>query len=99
MAADGALARALPARRKVEKARRLALVPPGRRAQSSGLAAIVDFAIIFFIGGAYILLSHGTWPESADWLNIHGFFFHQWLVIAIYASLFVACADYYRLYR
>jgi exopolysaccharide biosynthesis polyprenyl glycosylphosphotransferase len=99
IAAEGALARALPARRKMEKARRLALVPQGRRAQSSGFAAMVDFAIIFFIGATYILLSHGTWPGSADWLNIHGFFFHQWLVVAIYAFLFVACADYYRLYR
>lgn len=98
-AADGALARALPARRKTEKAPRLALVAPGRREQSSGFTAIVDCALIIAIGAMYILRGHGSLPETNDWLNIHGLFFQQWLVVIVYAFLFLACANYYGLYR
>jgi exopolysaccharide biosynthesis polyprenyl glycosylphosphotransferase len=83
----------------MEKAPRLELAPQGRRTHSAGFAAIVDFALIISAGGAYILRSHGTLPEVVDCLNIHGFFFHQWLVVAIYAVLFAASANYYRLYR
>jgi exopolysaccharide biosynthesis polyprenyl glycosylphosphotransferase len=83
----------------MERAASLALVPQGRRGQSAGFAAVVDFALIIIIGGAYVLRSHGAWPEVADWLNIRGLFFRQCLVVAVYASLSVACADYYRLYR
>ncbi len=95
----GTLGRALPARRKMERAQRLVLVPQGRRAHSAGFAAILDFVLIIIVGGAYILRSHGTLPGVVDWLNVHGFFFHQWLVVVVYAVLFVACADYYGLYR
>ena len=58
-----------------------------------------DFALILFIGGVYILRNHGGLPASGDWLNIHGLFLQQWLGVAIYACLFLACANFYRLYR
>jgi exopolysaccharide biosynthesis polyprenyl glycosylphosphotransferase len=81
------------------RAPRLALVAQGRREQSSGFAAIVDFALIIVIASAYILRSHGGLPAAADWLNIHGLFFQQWLVAIVFAFLFLACAHYYRLYQ
>lgn len=96
--ADGALARALPARRKAEKTR-LALVAQSRRTQSSGLAAVLDFLLIIVIGGAYIFRSHSGVPAIATWINIHEMFFHQWAVVAIYACLVLARANHYRLYQ
>lgn len=90
---DGALARALPARRKMEKAPRLALVTHPRRTYSSGFAAIVDFVLVVIIGGIYILRSHSGLSQTG------GLLFQQWLTITVYAFLFLACANYYRLYR
>jgi len=93
-AANGTLARALPARRKTEKTGRLALVTAARRERSWGFTAVVDLALFVALGGVYILRNHGALPEAGD-----GLFFQQWLAVAVYASLLVACASYYGLYR
>jgi exopolysaccharide biosynthesis polyprenyl glycosylphosphotransferase len=91
--ADGALARALPARRKMEKAPRPALVTHARRTYASGFAAVVDFALVVVIGGIYVLRSHSGLSQAG------GLLFQQWLTVTVYAFLFLACANYYRLYR
>jgi len=57
-ASEGTLARALPGRRKTERAPRMAIVQQGRRGPSAAFAAMVDFSLIILIGTAYILLSH-----------------------------------------